>query len=97
MASVSTDIVPTTFPVLKASSVEARSIDIAWTYGGRDPRHLFNNLTYQLSMTESEAMNFDVLYEGFTTKPNALQEMKQCILLQTLNHKLIINSNLEWT
>eukprot|EP00842_Homolaphlyctis_polyrhiza_P003955 jgi/Hompol1/4560/HPOL_003701-RA len=55
---------PSVLPVLKVTVCQARSVDIIWTYGNRDPRYLFSGLSYQLSRAEADALNFEVVYEG---------------------------------
>nr|KAJ3415194.1 Fibronectin type 3 and ankyrin repeat domains protein 1 [Polyrhizophydium stewartii] len=55
---------PSVLPVLKVTVVQARSVDVIWTYGNRDPRYLFSGLSYQLSRAEADALNFEVVYEG---------------------------------
>ncbi|KAI8925470.1 ankyrin repeat-containing domain protein [Entophlyctis helioformis] len=50
---------PSVLPVLKVTTVQARSVDVIWTYGNRDPRYLFSGLSYQLSRAEAEALNFE--------------------------------------
>ncbi|EGF79899.1 hypothetical protein BATDEDRAFT_35226 [Batrachochytrium dendrobatidis JAM81] len=55
---------PSVLPVLKVISTQARSADVVWTYGNRDPRYLFPGLTYQVSKAEANALNFEVAYEG---------------------------------
>jgi hypothetical protein len=55
---------PSVLPTLKATAIQARTIDVAWTYGGRDPRYIFSNLIYQVSRAEEKYLNFEKVYEG---------------------------------
>ncbi|KAI8914301.1 ankyrin repeat-containing domain protein [Gorgonomyces haynaldii] len=64
MSKKPTESLPTILPVLKATHIDARSIDIVWTYADRDPRYVFSNLSYQLSRAEEETLKFEVVYEG---------------------------------
>ena len=63
-STIMTEALPQLLPVLKATSIEARSVDVNWTYGNRDPRYLFPDLSYQLSRAEADTLLFEVVYEG---------------------------------
>lgn len=65
--AASPEVLPSILPVLAATNIEPFSVNVAWTYGGRDPRYLFNNLSYQFSYAEAETLSFEVLYEGDET------------------------------
>ncbi|KAH6572906.1 hypothetical protein BASA62_003180 [Batrachochytrium salamandrivorans] len=57
-------LLPSLLPVLRVANVQARALDVAWTYASQDPRYLYPGLRYQLSKVDTDALNYRAVYEG---------------------------------
>jgi hypothetical protein len=51
-------------PILKLNQISARSAELTWFHSTKAKREALDNLYYQVTVSISKSLNFDVAYEG---------------------------------